>query len=114
VWKYIAMDNVALRAILTEIASLLETGHEDSFAMIVRNALSGSAKTIEDFLRSNELWGGAGSIADQPFTGNSTQRKELEQLLIRLGRVQIDAGNTNIRTESWVVAFEKWQKLGLR
>jgi hypothetical protein len=53
------MDNVAFRAILTEIASLLETGHEDSFAMIVRNALSGSAKTIEDFLRSNELWGGA-------------------------------------------------------
>jgi len=42
------------------------------------------------------------------------QRKELEKLLIRLGRLQINAGNTNVRTESWVVAFEKWQQLGLR
>jgi hypothetical protein len=108
------MDNTAFRTILAEIASLLEIGHEESLAVIVRNALSSSAKTIEDFLRSNELWGGAGSIADQPFTDNSVQRKELEKLLIRLGRLQIHAGITNVRTETWVMAFEKWQQLGLR
>jgi hypothetical protein len=35
-------------------------------------------RLLREFLRSNELWGGAGSIADQPFEGRSTQRKELE------------------------------------
>ena len=61
--------------------------HEEQFALPVPDALSASAQTVEAFLRSNELWGGAGSIADQPFDGRSIQRKELERLLIRLGRL---------------------------
>ena len=107
------MDNDELEVILAEIASLLEAGHEEQFASPVRNALSGSAQTLEEFLRSNELWGGAGSIADQPFDGRSAQRNELERLLIRLGRIQLSHGNANIRTKNWVEAFEKWHQLGL-
>ena len=105
------MDNAEVRAILEEIADLLETGHAESFALLVRNALSGSADDLEEFLRSNELWGGAGSIADQAFEGRSTQRKELEKLLIQLGRLQLRDGNANVRTRSWVEAFEKWRQL---
>ena len=54
------MDNDEVEAILAEIASLLEAGHEEQFALLVRDALSGSIQTVEAFLRSNELWGGAG------------------------------------------------------
>jgi len=107
------MDSAEVRAILEEIAGLLEAGHAESFALLVRNALSGSAQTLEEFLRSNELWGGAGSIADQPFASRSTQRKELEKLLIRLGRLQLRDGNANVRTRPWVEAFEKWSQLSM-
>ena len=100
------MDNAEVIALLEEIAGLLQTGHAES-ALLVRNALSGSAQTLEEFLRSNELWGGAGSIADQPFLGRSTQRKELEKLLIQLGRLQLRDGNANVRTRTWVEVFEK-------
>jgi hypothetical protein len=57
--------------------------------------------------------GGAGSIADQAFVGMSEQRKELENLLIQLGRIQLNHGNANSRTKSWVEAFEKWHQLGM-
>jgi hypothetical protein len=50
------MDNAEVIAILEEIAGLLEAGHAESFALLVRNALSGSAQTLEEFLRWNELW----------------------------------------------------------
>ena len=107
------MDNAEVIALLEEIAGLLETWHAESFALPVRNALSGSAQTLEEFLRSNELWGGAGSIADQVFVGRSTQRQELEKLLIQLGRLQLRDGNANVRTRTWVEVFEKWRQLGI-
>ena len=110
------MDNAPVTSVLTEIASLLEAGHEESLAVAVRNALSGSAQTLEEFLRSNQLWGGAGSIADQAFltfAGRSEQRKELENLLIQLGRIQLSHGNANVRTKTGVEAFEKWRQLGI-
>src|ERR1051325_5889766 len=104
------MDNAEAIVILEEIAGLLETAHSEWFASLVRNALTSSPQTLEEFLRSNELWGGAGSIADQAFVGRSrsTQRNELEKLLIQLGRLQLRDGNANVRTRFWVEAFEKW------
>jgi len=107
------MNNAEVIAVLEEIASLMESGHAESSAGLVRNALSGSAQILEEFLRSNELWGGAGSIADQTFEGRSKQRKELEKLLIQLGRLQLRDGNVNVRTRTWVEAFEKWRQLNM-
>lgn len=98
---------------LEEIADLLESGHEEQFAVVVRNAMFGTAQALEEFLKSNDLWGGAGSIADQAFERRSPHRKELESKLIRLGRMLLDNGTANVRTLSWVEAFEKWQRLGI-
>jgi hypothetical protein len=70
-------------------------------------------RTLEEFLRSNDLWGGAGSIADQPLAGRSAQWKELEGLLIQLGKIQLSHGIANIRTKSGVETFEKWHQLGI-
>ena len=106
------MDNTEVAPLLAKIADLLESGREEALAVSVRNALSGSDQALQEFLRSNELWGGAGSISDQACVGRSEQRKELERLLIQLGRIQLRHGNTNARTKTWVEAFEKWSHLG--
>jgi hypothetical protein len=100
-WNNTVMEHDDTRPVLLEIAELLEAGGEEPFAMMVRGALSGSERTLEQFLISNELWGGAGSIADQPFTGDPHRRKALERLLIRLGKLQMDLGNLNVRTRGW-------------
>jgi len=59
-----------------------------------------------DFLTSDTLWGGAGSIADQALLGLPARRK-LESILIELGRLQIKMDRTNVRTNMWVSSFEK-------
>jgi hypothetical protein len=97
----------ALRAILSEIAGLLESGNQDWRPVAIRDALSGSEAILEEFLVSNELWGGAGSIADEGCILDNARRKILEGLLIKLGKLQIEAGKTNVRTEMWVTAFQK-------
>jgi hypothetical protein len=70
------------------------------------------------FLVSNELWGGSGSIADSVFCGDQrfdgwdvkkNRLRQFEGLMIRLGRLQMDAGRANIRTAMWVEAFKKWR-----
>lgn len=58
------------------------------------------------YLVSDDLWGGAGSVADQSLFQTPDARKELEQLLVRLGREQIGVQRVNARTEMWVTAFE--------
>ena len=67
-----------------------------------------------DYLVSNELWGGAGSVADQAVLEFPDARAQLERLMIRLGREQMSLGRVNVRTEMWVTAFEKWQTEGIR
>jgi hypothetical protein len=104
------MDKDDVCKILSEIADLLEAGRDDSAGM-VRDALSGPEDALERFLVSNELWGGAGSIADQSFVSDNDPKRlyELEDLLIRLGNLQIQMHKANVRTASWVAAFEQWR-----
>lgn len=106
-----------VRGILSEMADLLESGsapYEQLAASWVRAAFSGPQRAVDDFLISNELWGGAGSIADSAFVSDQTRLARLEDLMIKLGHLQIEAGKTNLRTESWVSAFESWRDADLR
>ena len=79
--------------------------------------ISGPKHELDVFLTSNELWGGAGSIADQAGTtraGERTEgRREIESILIQPGNKQIATGNVNPRTAMWVDAFTKWKKEGI-
>ena len=102
------MEREQCKVALSEIARLLEVGGEHSTAEMIRRALDANNQELEEFLASNELWGGAGSIADQSLIDDKARRKRLEQLLIRLGRLQITIAKANIRTPMWVEAFEKW------
>jgi hypothetical protein len=96
-----------VRDTLQEISVLLEQHNGSSNALAI--ALLGDDKKMWDYLVSNELWGGAGSVADQGVLEFPHSRRQLETLLIRLGREQMSLGRTNVRTEMWVTAFEKWQ-----
>ena len=97
---------------LLEISYLLEKHNASSNALAI--ALHGDKKKMWDYLVSNELWGGAGSIADQAVLESPDARKQLEVLLICLGREQMNLGRVNVRTEMWVSAFEKLKVKGIR
>ena len=86
----------------------LEAANENDFADMIQKALN-SQHNIESFLVSNELWGGAGSIADQAGLQSSRRndRTLIGSALVILGRHQIKQGFINQRTELWVSAFEK-------
>jgi hypothetical protein len=101
-----------IRKTLQEIFELLEKHNASSNALDI--ALRGDEKILWDYLVSNELWGGAGSVADQALMELPEDRKKLDALMIRLGREQMKIGRVNVRTEMWVSAFEKWQAENLR
>jgi hypothetical protein len=103
-----------VRALPSDLIDLLNSGHERYLAGIVRNALCGPKETLDEFLVSDELWGGSGSIADQAFPDDQARRKRLEEILIKIGTLQIEAGLVNTRTKPWVEAFDHWKKSGLR
>jgi hypothetical protein len=93
-----------VREILTEIHEMLREAGDIPRAAAVQNALAGPPEALDSFLVSNELWGGAGSIADEGLM-YLPQQKKLQQLLVRLGRIQLQKGQVNVRTEMWVSAF---------
>ena len=113
-----------LRKILSQIADLLEAGKEFVFASEVRDKCSAPDQAFEEFLVSNELWGGSGSFADSAFAFRGedqyetirlrkNNRAEFEGLMIQLGKHQMAQGKTNVRTSMWVGAFEKWKRAGV-
>ena len=81
----------ALRAIVVEVHG------EDLYAEEMAAALAGSDEQLKAYLVSNNLWGGAGSLADQ---GGF----RITAALADLGRAQLGAGVTNPRVKSWVEA----------
>jgi hypothetical protein len=100
-----------VREILQEMSDLLARYDEANRRMT--EALAGDDEQLWDYLVSNELWGGSGSIADQ--AGSDPEaRRELERLMIGLGREQMKIAKVNVRTSMWVEAFEKWRAAGLR
>jgi len=94
--------------------ALRQTG-DSALAERVGVALAGSDADVEAFLVSNELWGGAGSIADQAGTGahRSGIRRTVEAALIELGDLQIQSGKVNRRTVMWVETFREWRRNGI-
>jgi len=87
---------------------------EMMYADMVRSAIDGSESARLAFLRSNELWGGPGSIADQAgIEGGRSGRKAIESVLVTLGMKQVQAKVLNERTEMWILAFHQWNNEGI-
>ena len=100
----------ALRKKLNQLKQILTECGESDLIHRVLPPIDSSDMEIQTFLISNELWGGAGSIADQAgIEGGREQRRSIEKALIELGKAQIQAGLTNTRTQLWVEAFSQRQ-----
>lgn len=105
-----------MRERLELLSVVLRECGEVNLAAEVEGAISGSDHDVDAFLTSNELWGGAGSIADQAGLGRGSRRegrRRIEHALVQLGTAQIRAGKVNPRTAMWVSVFEKWEKAGV-
>jgi len=103
-----------MRTQLNRLAGVLSAQGEEELALTVRSVVSSDDQKLEAFLVSNELWGGAGSIADQAgVTRGRESRRAIEAALIALGRAQVGSGRVNPRTLMWIEAFRKLQREGI-
>ena len=103
-----------IRQLLKNLENLLHTSDELVYAKRVHEARTSEDDDILfDFLISNDLWGGMGSIADQAGMDYNEQKKEFAQTLVKIGEYQISLGKTNIRTASWVDVYKNWLKNGV-
>ena len=103
-----------LQECFDELVRLLEKHDEPSLARAA--SLAAAENRLEEFLTSNELWGGAGSIADQaglPKGRRTDKTREIEEALIRLGKEQVRLGLVNPRTASWIATFAEWRRKGI-
>jgi hypothetical protein len=102
-----------IRDKLNQLLTLLREGDENYQANQIEHALAGSDEDLESYVISNELWGGAGSVADQALVEDRPNRRKVEAVLANLGEIQMKQGMVNVRTEMWTSAFRKWQKEGI-
>jgi len=106
---------------LSTIVPLLEQLHRELAAIgdsrkaaLVAAVASAEDSGMEAFLKSNELWGGAGSIADEAGTACSREdARRIEAAMIELGQQQLQLGIANVRTASWVRTFSDWRAQGI-
>jgi hypothetical protein len=105
------LDLNRCREILGEAVVILSAAEDWHFANLIADALKISDRALTEFLTSNELWGGSGSIVDSGLSCEAApevQRGAFGRLIVTLGTIQIEAGVTNVRTAMWVEAFSKW------
>jgi hypothetical protein len=96
-----------IRGLLEQMRDQLSDGGEHRFAGDVDAALASCDDAVAAYVMSNELWGGAGSIAEEALNGRSPARRQLEELLIRLGGEQVARGCANPRTAMWASVFQE-------
>ncbi|REJ78762.1 MAG: hypothetical protein DWQ47_04770 [Acidobacteria bacterium] len=104
------LEVVKLREKLRSLLKALKRyQHHDYSIRIIEEALSSSDDELLVFLKSNLLWGGSGSIADQAgFDASGKVRKEIELAIRELGLEQLETGIVNERTEFWVSSKKKY------
>ena len=88
-----------IRDTLKQLLDLLRCGNENYQANQIEDALAGTNEELKSYITSNELWGGAGSVADQALIETRESRRRVEALLAELGEIQMKAGVVNVRTE---------------
>ncbi len=102
-------DEIMVR--LKRLRSALADCGDQVALNLVDDALAAPIAARQEFLVSNALWGGAGSVADQAgIDGGRVARRPIEQALIDLGEEQIRAGKVNVRTAMWVEVFRAWKR----
>jgi hypothetical protein len=105
--------NSEAKELVANIRKLLLENNEYHYDNKIHKALEGAEEEFYKFLESNELWGGAGSVADQGCINNNESRRLLCESLVKLGNIQEEEGRLNVRTKNWVNAFSQWLEKGI-
>lgn len=106
-------DRTEITEKVRRLAAVLEQHAESDAAAMVTGALDGRGDELDAFLVSNELWGGAGSIADQAGILDGSARRKIVFILSELGEEQIRLGVVNVRTAMWIQAFRERERKGI-
>ena len=105
-----------MRENLLYLSQMLQESGESSYAATIDDVISAPSHERDAFLVSNELWGGAGSIADQAGlvdVRRTDGTRKIQHALIQLVSEQIRMGKINPRTKTWVEVFKKWEDAGI-
>jgi len=103
------MNEVKANELLEPVFNFLDENESPSYSQPLREEFEKYG--LEAFLKSNSLWGGAGSVADQAgIDGGREKRREIEAMLVHLGNFQIQEGILNQRTQMWTEVFSEWQE----
>jgi hypothetical protein len=103
------MNESKASELLERIFKFLEENESPNYSHSLRSEYEKDG--LEIFLKSNSLWGGAGSVADQAgIDGGREKRRKIEAILIDLGNFQIQEGILNQRTKMWTEVFTNWEK----
>lgn len=105
--------NHEVRRNLEDIGLLLTAEQILPYSEMIGEALSGTDAQMEEFLVSNDLWGGAGSICDQALIDQPEMRSRLLRKLIVLGELLISEDVVNPRTAFWVSGFKQRESDGV-
>ena len=98
---------------LRQLRSALEQCGEHSLVKRIDDVMEMPSEERAAFLTSNELWAGAGSIADEAGVGRGRGlRGKVESALVQLGEEQLRTRLVNPRTATWVAAFKRWRQEG--
>lgn len=105
-----------LRDAFAKLADLLEQSGDKALADFIRWETR-TDEACARFACSLELWGGAGSVADQAGidaqTGESRRfRAEIEHTLVGIATEQQRVGLKYPRATSWAQTFQKWAESG--
>ena len=108
------MSTDACRTLLNEVGeSLRESADAVHDIRRIRAALDGPDVELRAFLESNELWGGAGSLADQAGMDlPSEAQSRFHAALYQLGQEQLRQGIANVRTQPWVNFLRRRPRMG--
>ena len=104
------MNEDAAKVLLERVLEFVKENEPEHYYRCIIDELE--EEGLEEFLKSNSLWGGSGSIADQVgFEGDGRdKRRIIESLLIDLGEFQIKSGVLNTRTNIWTEVFREWKE----
>ena len=103
-------DGTAAKAIADELASLLEhQPHLSEFISQLGQATNEGLEAAAPFYQSLELWGGAGSLADEGGVDlPPKERGRVAELIVALFDQFEAAGIRYDRARSWADTFRSW------
>lgn len=100
------MNTKKAKHLLDQLLIAIDEFETPAFGEYLRTELEKDG--LESLLKSNSIWGGSGSVADQAGMRSEEGRKKITDAIICLGEFQLASGHVNPRTRMWTDAYKSW------